>query len=243
MNRTKGISNTVVLDSVNNITRLAAELNQHNMDCDLPVGAMTAVYPVISMHIINMKSQNKAVRDDGIVGFRLCIRILNKMQNLYSAAEVTVGFLETIVSNTSPAGLGRDAEQCSQVDQQTQSDQMAILQALTAQHPQDITEGSKVPPMSWNLLNHDTNSRKQPQVPDLFSDVDLNMYNEFRTGGATAAQAQDMPYGLDLDFHATEIDTWMEGKPQGLEMDDSNMDAYAALSSQWLNPALPFNPS
>ncbi|KAH6994674.1 fungal-specific transcription factor domain-containing protein [Fusarium venenatum] len=233
VSQSQEVSKSVVLESTDNITRLAAELNQHNMDCNLPVGAMTAVYPAISMHVLNMKSQSKEVRDRGLVGFRLCIRILNKMQTLYSAAEVTVSFLENVVSNASLTGLGRDA---FQFDQQTQADPMAILQALTTQASQEMVEGSTVPSSSWNM-----NSSKQPEAPDIFTDIDLNINDEFRTGGITGAPLQDMPYGLDLDFHATENDTWMEDNPPGSGMNDNSNDVYAALSSQWLNPILPFN--
>ncbi|KAM0413703.1 hypothetical protein ACHAPD_006941 [Fusarium lateritium] len=205
------------------------------MDCNLPVGAMTAVYPAISMHVLNMKSQSKEVRDRGLVGFRLCIRVLNKMQTLYSAAEVTLSFLETVVSKASLTGLGRDA---FQFDQQTQADPMATFQALTMQASQEMAEGSTVPSTSWNM-----SSSKQPEAPDVFSDIDLNINDEFRTGGVTGAPLQDIPYGLDLDFHATENDTWMEDNPPGSGMNDNSNDVYAAPSSQWLNPMLPFNPS
>ncbi|KAF4451703.1 cutinase transcription factor 1 beta [Fusarium austroafricanum] len=133
------MSKTIVLDSTNDITRLAAELHQHNMDCNLPIAAITVIFPAISMHMLNMKSQSKTLRDMAVGDFLICMRILEKMQKLCSAVEATVGFLETLLSQASLTGVvGLNLDQRSQHGQQGQADAMAILQALTTQNSQTM---------------------------------------------------------------------------------------------------------
>ncbi|KAF5233995.1 hypothetical protein FANTH_12349 [Fusarium anthophilum] len=238
--QTQQISKIIVLESANNITRLAAELHQHNMDSNLPIAAITVLFPAISMHMLNMRSQTKTVRDMAVGDFRICMRILEKMQKLYSAAEATVAFLQTLLSQASLTGVvSRSVDQGSTAGQEGQADAMAILQALTTQTPQAMNRG--VPMLSmWTLPEHEVNSARQPQVPDLFSNVTIDTDEHPPQVGATEVSLQEIPPSYDLEFDETQIDTLMSQTSNDWDIDSGYMDLYGLLSSEWMNTTSPF---
>lgn len=105
LTRAQERSKSMVLESADNITQLAAELQNHDMDRNLPISAITVLCPALSIHLLNMKSQSQDVRNMAIVNFRVCMKTMEKLKKLYSAAEVTVNFLEFALSKIPTASL------------------------------------------------------------------------------------------------------------------------------------------
>ncbi|KAL4727007.1 hypothetical protein ACLX1H_005907 [Fusarium chlamydosporum] len=166
-----------------------------------------------------MKSQSKTVRDIAVKDFRVCMRILDKMQNLYSAAEVTVGFLETVMPKKSLAGvIGPAAEQLPQAGRLTQGDSMAIIQYLKAHASQAVTRDSPVASSTWNRPEQESNSSNQPQVLHTFGDIGLNVENDLPSGELTDVTTQDVPYRIEPDFDPSQINTWVAERNQDWEM-------------------------
>jgi transcription factor-like protein len=123
-------SRAVVLDSVNKITHLAAELHQHKLDGNLPLAAITVLYPAICMHLLNMKSRNDHVREAAIHRFRVCMRIMEKLRELYASADATIGYLEIVLRSAFVAGApwaSSSAEGVFQLNRQDRSDISAVL--------------------------------------------------------------------------------------------------------------------
>lgn len=123
-------SRAVVLDSVNKITLLAAELHQHKLDGNLPLAAITVLYPAICMHLLNMKSRSDDVRQAAIHRFRVCMRIMEKLRELYASADATIGYLEVVLRSAFVAGApwaSSSAEGVFQLNRQDRSDISAVL--------------------------------------------------------------------------------------------------------------------
>ncbi|KAF6826126.1 cutinase transcription factor 1 beta [Colletotrichum plurivorum] len=85
------------LTSAGSITRLAADLHNRKIDSYLPVTAITALSPAISTHLFNMKSQSRDIRDAAISGFRVCMRIMYQLRDLYPNAEITLSYLDVVL--------------------------------------------------------------------------------------------------------------------------------------------------
>ncbi|KAF6815125.1 cutinase transcription factor 1 beta [Colletotrichum musicola] len=85
------------LRSARSITQLAADLHNRKIDSYLPVTAISALSPAISTHLFNMKSQSRDVRDAAISGFRVCMRIMYQLRELYPNAEITLSYLDVVL--------------------------------------------------------------------------------------------------------------------------------------------------
>ena len=94
-------SKALLLESADSITHLTMELQSHDIDCNLPISAITVLCPALSIHILNMKSQSQDARRMAIANFQICMKTMNKLKELYSAAEVTISFLKVSMSKAS----------------------------------------------------------------------------------------------------------------------------------------------
>ena len=98
-------SRKLVSRSATNITRLAAELHECNQDTDLPLTAIVILCPAIFINILNMKSSNYTVSTLALFSFRVCMRVMERLQQLYSATELTIRYLETVLRAGSTGGI------------------------------------------------------------------------------------------------------------------------------------------
>ncbi|KAF5592019.1 uncharacterized protein FSUBG_10323 [Fusarium subglutinans] len=190
------------------------------MDSNLPIATITVLFPAISMHMLNMRSQTKTVRDMAVGDFRVF----------------------TLLSQASLTGVvGRSVDQGSTSDQEGQADAMAILQVLTTQTPQAMNRG--VPMLSmWTLPKHEINSARQPRVPDLFSNVTIDTDEHPPLEGATEVSLQEIPPSYNLEFDKAQIDTLMSQTSNDWDIDSGYMDLYGLLSSEWMNTTSQFAP-
>lgn len=124
------MSRDKVLDSVNKITHLAAELHHHKMDGNLPLAAITVLYPAVCMHLINMKSRDPEMRQASIHRFRVCMRILESLRDVYSSTDATIGYIEMVLRNAYVADApwaSNSAEGVFQLNKEDHTDIAAVL--------------------------------------------------------------------------------------------------------------------
>ncbi|KAJ3550360.1 hypothetical protein NM208_g5 [Fusarium decemcellulare] len=195
-------SKVLVLDSARNITRLAAELHQHDMDCNLPIAAITVLSPAISMHLLHMKSQNQTVRDLALCNFRVCMSVMEKMQKLYPAAEVTVKSLEMTLRNASTNA--------------TTGPIQSHTSTLTILHDGSLTQAHK----NYGAQTADASSENQSDQGHLDQDYDMffrDRDDDFSPMATDVVFSQSLP-NLDLDFDPSQdLDNWMaEGSREWL---------------------------
>ncbi|KAF6798794.1 cutinase transcription factor 1 beta [Colletotrichum sojae] len=95
-NSTRGAQQKA-LRSARSITQLAADLHNRKMESYTPITAISALSPAISTHLFNMKSQSRDVRDAAISGFRVCMRVMYQLRELYPNAEINLSYLDVVL--------------------------------------------------------------------------------------------------------------------------------------------------
>ncbi|KAI1824738.1 fungal-specific transcription factor domain-containing protein [Xylaria intraflava] len=82
-----------VYDSAAQITRMAAELNALRLDKFLPTTGVTVILPAIIIHMIEMKNISPAIQAAAYKGFQQCMRVMDRLRGIYSAADYAVAFV------------------------------------------------------------------------------------------------------------------------------------------------------
>lgn len=117
-------------ESADNITRLAAEIHRQKLDYNLPLTAITVICPAIFMHLLNMKSGIQARREAAVLSFRVCMRTMEKLQELYTCTDATISYLEHVLRSAAITGLpwiDNSIPDIFRLNQTDRSDLLAIL--------------------------------------------------------------------------------------------------------------------
>ncbi|KAM3562207.1 hypothetical protein ARSEF4850_002853 [Beauveria asiatica] len=133
------MSRVKVRDSAMQITRMVTELHDLRLEKYLPTTGVTVILPAMIIHLLEMKSSSKGARERATVGFRQCMRVMEKLREIYSAADYATGFLDAALrkadisvgsgnagssSNGSSAAATSLANQMSQINQAAAGDMM-----------------------------------------------------------------------------------------------------------------------
>ncbi|KKA27792.1 hypothetical protein TD95_003564 [Thielaviopsis punctulata] len=112
-----------VRDAATQITRMATDLHELELDRYLPTTGVTIVLPAMIIHMLEMKHHNPQVRDRAVRGFKQCMDVMQTLRTCYAAAEYATGFLDAFLRKAS-------------IDIHTES--MASMMAKSAPEPQII---------------------------------------------------------------------------------------------------------
>lgn len=83
-----------VRDAAAQITRMATELQRLRLEKFLPTTGVTVILPAMIIHLLEMKSPSSQARDRATCGFRQCMRVMEKLREIYAAADYATGFLD-----------------------------------------------------------------------------------------------------------------------------------------------------
>ncbi|KAH7032953.1 fungal-specific transcription factor domain-containing protein [Microdochium trichocladiopsis] len=83
-----------VRDAAMHITRMVAELHSLRLEKFLPTTGVTVILPALIIHLLDMKSPVPQARDAATRGFRKCMRVMEKLRDIYAAADYAVAFLD-----------------------------------------------------------------------------------------------------------------------------------------------------
>jgi hypothetical protein len=83
-----------VRDAASQITQMAAELHQFRLERYLPTTGVTVILPAMIIHLLEMKSPSQDVRLKAAKGFRQCMKVMEKLRDIYAAADFATGFLD-----------------------------------------------------------------------------------------------------------------------------------------------------
>jgi len=109
-----------VRDAAGQITQMANELHQYRLERYLPTSGVTVILPAMIIHLLEMKSPLQDVRQKATKGFRQCMKVMEKLRDIYAAADFATGFLD--------AALRRAAIDVNAQAQNAQ--QQAVLKSL-----------------------------------------------------------------------------------------------------------------
>ncbi|KHN95756.1 Cutinase transcription factor 1 beta [Metarhizium album ARSEF 1941] len=83
-----------VRDAAAQITRMATELQRLRLEKFLPTTGVTVILPAMIIHLLEMKAPSSQARDRATRGFRQCMRVMEKLREIYAAADYATGFLD-----------------------------------------------------------------------------------------------------------------------------------------------------
>lgn len=83
-----------VRDAASQITQMAAELHQFRLERYLPTTGVTVILPAMIIHLLEMKSPVQDARQKATKGFRQCMKVMEKLRDIYAAADFATGFLD-----------------------------------------------------------------------------------------------------------------------------------------------------
>lgn len=76
------------------ITRMANDLHHYRLDRYLPTTGVTVILPAMIIHLLEMKSPSEDARQRATHGFRRCMRTMERLREMYSAADYATVFLD-----------------------------------------------------------------------------------------------------------------------------------------------------
>ncbi|KAH7186649.1 fungal-specific transcription factor domain-containing protein [Fusarium oxysporum] len=89
-----------VRDATMHITRMASELHQCCLERFLPPTGITVIMPAMIIHLLEMKNPAPQVCHNATEGFRQCMQVMEKLHEVYAAADYAIGFLDTALRKT-----------------------------------------------------------------------------------------------------------------------------------------------
>lgn len=99
--QTQDMSRVRVRDAATHITAMAAELHALRLERFLPTTGVTVILPAMIIHLLEMKSASPEARDHATKGFRQCMLVMEKLREIYAAADYATGFLDAALRKAS----------------------------------------------------------------------------------------------------------------------------------------------
>ncbi|KAM0276456.1 hypothetical protein ACHAQH_006721 [Verticillium albo-atrum] len=239
-----------VRDAAMHITRMASELHQLRLEKFLPTTGVTVILPAMIIHLLEMKNPVAQARDRASRGFRQCMRVMEKLREIYAAADYATGFLDAALSKAAiDIGAGTGAQAAAVTQQNLKmADPSFGAQTPPPENAPYMTSSealfAKPNPVAQTANN---NSIALPQTinaaaldlsaspPSTDKDLESTM------GGLTpsASGGSEEPELLDLDFlqgqddidwnamAGTELDMdqWLQFPPEGVNNSDEGLVA------------------
>ncbi|KAH0284326.1 hypothetical protein M436DRAFT_82937 [Aureobasidium namibiae CBS 147.97] len=90
-------SRRTVRFAANRLTAVAQNLNELDLIRCLPTSGITVLLPAIIIHLLDIKAPDETTRRASLQGFCQCMQILNKLRDIYAAADFSTAFLEAAI--------------------------------------------------------------------------------------------------------------------------------------------------
>ncbi|KAK6189468.1 hypothetical protein LQW54_013239 [Pestalotiopsis sp. IQ-011] len=206
------MSRMKVRDAASQITRMAAEMHQLRMERYLPTTGVTVILPAMIIHLLEMKNPLIQARDKAVRGFRQCMKVMEKLRDIYSAADYAVAFLDAALRKAAI-----DIQASHNARMSTEFDKPSSQPFSTPQFTAPEKMATPPPEMPENLpyMTQPEMDRAQPKAAAFVEPIRLATGNtppptEKEDATPTASDSSDAgapaPMDLDLDFNANHQD-------------------------------------
>ena len=91
------LSRTKVREAATEITSIAQDLHLLNLSRFLPTTGVTVLLPAVIIHLLDIKSNDPAVRNASLRRFYQCMQILQRLREVYASADFATSFLEAAI--------------------------------------------------------------------------------------------------------------------------------------------------
>jgi hypothetical protein len=96
----QGMAQLRVRDATMHITRMTSELHQCCLERFLPTTSITVIMPAMIIHLLEMKNPAPQACHHATQGFRQCMQVMEKLREVYAAADYAIGFLHAALRKT-----------------------------------------------------------------------------------------------------------------------------------------------
>ncbi|CRK18392.1 hypothetical protein BN1723_011556 [Verticillium longisporum] len=239
-----------VRDAAMHITRMASELHHLRLEKFLPTTGVTVILPAMIIHLLEMKNPIAQARDRASRGFKQCMRVMEKLREIYAAADYATGFLDAALSKAAidiGAGAGAQAAAVTQQNlkmanpsfgAQTPPPEnapyMTSSEALFAK-PNQVVQATNntnmVLPQTINAAALDLSASPPSTDKDLEST--LGGLTPSASGGSEEPELLDLDFLQgqdDIDWNAMagtelDMDQWLQFPPEGVNNSDEGLVA------------------
>ncbi|KAL6402452.1 Cutinase transcription factor 1 beta [Ilyonectria robusta] len=242
-----------VRDAAMHITRMATELHQCRLERFLPTTGVTVILPAMIIHLLEMKNPAPQSRERATRGFRQCMRVMEKLREVYAAADYATGFLDAalrkaaidINANIAPSTIAMmkrvPVEFSAQTPPPENAPYMTASESLFNERPKKEpqptptpTPTRMMPPNTVNAAALELSTNSPPQT-------ELESPGAGITPSASGASEEiqldveqmdlDFMQGHDeFDWNAVagtdfDVDQWLQFPPEGVANQDENLIA------------------
>ncbi|KAL3957694.1 hypothetical protein ACCO45_008272 [Purpureocillium lilacinum] len=240
--QTQEISRLRVRDAASQITRMATELHHLRLERYLPTTGVTVILPAMIIHLLEMKNPTPQARDRATKGFRQCMRVMEKLREIYAAADYATGFLDAalrkaaidVSTSVSQSTLSLMKQVPVEFSAQTPPPEnvpyMTAAESLFHEKPKQAQRQTMLPPNTVNAAALELSATSPPQT-----DFDSAGMTPSASGGSDAAQIDldavdlDFMQGHDeFDWNAVagtdfDVDQWLQFPPEGVNGQDDGI--------------------
>ncbi|KAH6892084.1 fungal-specific transcription factor domain-containing protein [Thelonectria olida] len=239
-----------VRDAAMHITRMATELHQCRLERFLPTTGVTVILPAMIIHLLEMKNPAPQSRERATRGFRQCMRVMEKLREVYAAADYATGFLDAalrkaaidINANVTPATVAMmkrvPVEFSAQTPPPENAPYMTASESLFNEKPREprptpkpATTTAMMPPNTINAAALELSTNSPPQT-EMESPAGITP----SASGASEEIQLDVE-NMDLDFMQGhdefdwnavtgadfDVDQWLQFPPEGVANQDEMM--------------------
>lgn len=243
-----------VRDAAMHITRMATELHQLRLERYLPTTGVTVILPAMIIHLLEMKNPVPHSRERATRGFRQCMRVMQKLRDIYAAADYATGFLEAALSkaaidiNSTPAVAVTqqnlkfaDSTFSAQTPPPENAPYMTSSEALFNAKPDAMPNPSNHLPETINAAALDlstmgpTGLAASPPSTDRDLESAMGGPTPSTSGGSDAPEPEPLDMNFlqgqpELDWNAVagtdfDVDQWLQFPPEGMNNTDEGLMA------------------
>lgn len=242
-----------VRDAAMHITRMAAELHHFHLERYLPTTGVTVVLPAMIIHLLEMKNPVSDARERATRGFRQCMRVMDKLREVYAAADYATGFLDAalrkaaidINTNLAPSTLAMlkrvPVEFSAQTPPPENAPYMTASESLFNEKPRPAASSSVKPPAAPSTVNVADLSNMSAATSPPHTDFGGGM-TPSASGGSDEVNVEMEPMDLDFmqghdefDWNAVagtdfDVDQWLQF-PAEANANSADFSAAAAFAS------------
>ena len=142
------------------ITSIAQDLHKLDLTRYFPTTGVTVLLPAVIIHLLDIKSSDPSVRMTSLQRFYQCMRILQRLREIYASADFATSFLEAAIRK---AGIQLTvAPSDVQADPNSSGDKGARVNALT---PPPDSLAQKIPDLTYPKSTQPTATGQTAQGP------------------------------------------------------------------------------
>lgn len=243
-----------VRDAASHITCMATQLHHLRLERFLPTTGVTVILPAMIIHLLEMKNPVPQERERAMRGFRQCMRVMEKLRDIYAAADYASGFLDAALKKAA-IDINTDQTALAVMKQAAPSDfgaqtpppenvpYMTASESLFTGKLKQQSRQAMPPPKTVNAAALELSANSPPHT-----DFDSAGVTPSASSGSDVVAAEMDTLDLDFmqghdefDWNAVagtdfDVDQWLQFPPEGvneggfgLEGDEAESKAMAQV--------------